>query len=143
MPHSNSNTDIGNAAHASIRELLASLRRVQGQMNEGSCLQLSNVVQLHPSYRQSAENLLGYLCLRRHDIRPLQSQLASLGLSSLAGSEAHVLNAINNVVAALSTLVGEAQCPPGDNAPNFTQGRELLHIHAEALLGPEPKERAR
>ena len=142
MPHSHSNTDVGNAEHASNRELLASLRRVQAQMNEGSRIQLPNGVQLHPSYGQSAKNLLGYLCLRRHDIRPLQSQLACLGLSSLAGSEAHVLNAMNNVVAALSTLVGEAQCPPGDNAPNFTQGRKLLHIHAEALLGPEPKERA-
>lgn len=141
VPRFQKNIDAGNAERPVNTDLLVSLRRVQAQMHEGNCLQQHNGMQLHPSYRQSAENLLGYLCLRRHELRPLQTRLASLGLSSLAGCEAHILNAMNNVVAALCTLTGEAQSPLRDDVPDFAQGRELLHVHTEALLGPEPKER--
>lgn len=143
MPYSHTDTNGGNADQSSVTaELVASLRRVQTLMHEGDCLQLPNGMLVHPSYRQSAENLLGYLCLRRHEIRPLQAQLTSLGLSSLAGSEAHILDAVNNIVAALCTLAGETHCPPRTGVPDFSQGRQLLHDHTEALLGPEPKERS-
>lgn len=44
-----------------------------------------------PLYEKSAENLIHYLALRRHDLRTLQSELAELGLSSLGRSESHVM----------------------------------------------------
>ena len=49
-------------------------------------LEASGVARLapvHPEHVASAKNLMHYLALRRHDIRRLQSKLASLGLSSL------------------------------------------------------------
>ena len=141
MPQSHINTDADDGQCPLNEELLTSLRRVQAQMHEGNCLQVPSGLLLHASYRQSAVNLLGYLCLRRHDMRQLQTQLTTLGLSSLAGCEAHILNAMNNVVAALSALTGEAHSTLRDDVPDFTQGRELLHVHTEALLGQEPKER--
>jgi len=39
---------------------------------------------IHDAHRRSARNLVHYLALRKHDLRPLQSQLALLGLSSFA-----------------------------------------------------------
>lgn len=41
-----------------------------------------------PSMRESAVNLVHYLAVRRHDVRPLQDELARLGLSSLGRMEA-------------------------------------------------------
>src|SRR4249920_2145664 len=38
---------------------------------------------LADAHRDGAKNLLHYLALRRHDIRPLQEKLALFGLSSL------------------------------------------------------------
>ena len=43
---------------------------------------LASVDDLPETTRASARNLLHYLALRRHDLRPLQAQLASLGLSA-------------------------------------------------------------
>jgi len=44
-----------------------------------------------PVYQHSVCNLLHYMALRRRDIRPLQRELARLGLSSLGRAESHVL----------------------------------------------------
>src|SRR5208337_1823613 len=52
----------------------------------------------HETHRRSAANLLHYLALRRHDVRQLQEKLASLGLSSLGRTEAHVMATINAVL---------------------------------------------
>ena len=53
-------------------------------MTSDACPASLKNIQVHECYRQSAENLLQYLCLRRHDLRELQAQLAEIGLSSLA-----------------------------------------------------------
>lgn len=121
--------------------LLRALQDLQHQMLEGNCTSLPDGLQLHPSYRESAENLLAYLCLRRHELRPLQPKLAELGLSSLAGCEAHTLSAVTRVMAALSSLVNQKQPPQPKGLPDLARGRELLRVHTEALLGPKPEER--
>ncbi len=122
--------------------LLHTLTGLHQQMRQGDCLELPEQLQLHPSYRQSAENLLAYLCLRRHELRPIQIQLAELGLSSLAGCEAYCLNAVENVIAALRSLNGEAQAANASPAHGLASGREHLRRHTDALLGPAPDERA-
>src|ERR1700683_836259 len=58
----------------------------------------------NPAYRRSAANLLHYLALRRHDVRELQEELASLGLSSLGRTEAHVMATVNAVLKILHHL---------------------------------------
>ena len=96
------------------------------------------------SYRDSAPNLLHYLALRRHDLRPLQLQLAALGLSSLGRAEPHVLSAVDAVIALLSHLAGR---PCEDGSADVLQlgdGQRLLDEHTEALLGPaDPDRRVR
>lgn len=132
--------------HASTQTSTAALSRTLHElrqlMQQGDCVQIPETLQPHPSYRQSAENLLAYLCLRRRDLRSLQIKLAELGLSSLAGCEAYCLSAIENVSAALHSLTGEALPDDATAAPGLASGRAHLRLHTEALLGPTPGDRA-
>lgn len=94
---------------------------------------------IDPAYARSAENLLHYLALRRHDLREIQSELAELGLSSLGRSESHVMATIESV---LKTLCRVADCPPdvSEDATtlDFKSAKRLLEEHTERLLGPVP-----
>ncbi|TAH35828.1 MAG: pyruvate kinase [Planctomycetota bacterium] len=90
----------------------------------------------HPSYRDSARNLLHYLGLRRHDLRPLQLRLAALGLSSLGRAESHVLATVDAVLDVLHRLARLPPQPPSQETPvDFAKGERLLAEHTEALLG--------
>lgn len=96
---------------------------------------------IEPSRRNSARNFLHYLSIRQHDIRSLQEDLGSLGLSSLGVLEPHAMSSLNSVMAILEQLTdsgfGVAPEPPVD----FHTGPLLLRDHARALLGPEPRDR--
>ncbi|MBK6659909.1 MAG: pyruvate kinase [Proteobacteria bacterium] len=97
-----------------------------------------------PDYRDSAANLLHYLSLRQHDLRPLQDALVDLGLSSLGRSEAHVMAALEALLGALQRL-GQwpaAAAPDEPSTLNHARGRQLLDTHTAALLGAAPAERA-
>ncbi len=98
---------------------------------------------LHPTYTQSARNLLHYLALRRHELRPLQKRLSALGLSSLGRTEAHVLASADRVLETLHHLAGIPFAPRSAAPPvnGFEEGRALLDQHTEALLGPPPENR--
>jgi len=96
-----------------------------------------------PSMRESAVNLAHYLAVRRHDVRPLQDELARIGLSSLGRMEAHVMASLNAVLRVLHTLVGEP-VPPDvlkDLPITFDTGSAVLAGHTNAILGPEPQGR--
>ena len=82
------------------------------------------------------------MTLRRLDIRTLQDELATLGLSSLGRTEAHVMSTLNAVLVALHHLAGrviDEQAPSG--GPGFREGKSLLAAHTVALLGPAPQHR--
>ncbi len=93
--------------------------------------------EVHPVYRESARNLLQYLALRRHDIRPLQMRLAELGLSSLGRAESHVLATVNSVLETLDRLAGNRRKRANrpEREVDFARGQELLHDHTRSLLG--------
>jgi len=84
-------------------------------------------------------NLLHYLALRRHDLRPLQGRLSRLGLSSLGRLEAHVDATLCAVLAALARVGGFTFVRPegfsGEEA--FDSGDALLTRHAAELLGED------
>ena len=92
---------------------------------------------LHPTDTENARNLLHYIALRRHDLRPLQRRLSALGLSSLGRAESHVLASINRVLENLHRIahipLAEPISPVSINGGD--EGRLLLEQHAEALLG--------
>ena len=93
---------------------------------------------VHANYRDSADNLLHYLSLRRHDLRPLQVRLAALGLSSLGRAESHVLATVDAVLEVLHRARESRAARRGTQAPSvdFAQGQRLLAEHTDALLGP-------
>lgn len=99
------------------------------------------LAQIEPSYRASARNFLHYLSVRQHDIRGLQQDLASLGLSSLGILEPHVMASLNSVVGVIEELtrkrLGEVPEAPVD----FRTGPLLLRDHTRVLLGRDPRNR--
>jgi pyruvate kinase len=96
----------------------------------------ADVERCAPAFRDSARNLLHYLALRRHDLRPLQRSLARLGLSSLGRMEPHVMATLDAVAQALRALHGEgARAPTPD--PRFDLGEALLDDHAFRIFGPK------
>jgi len=96
---------------------------------------------LHPSRRLSGCNLLHYLALRRHEIRPLQAQLAEQGLASLGLAEPHLAASLHAVRAVLRRALGETPPAMRSSAPSMSQGIELLAQATSRLLGPPPQGR--
>lgn len=98
---------------------------------------------VHPAHREGAANLVHYLGLRHRDLRPLQKELASLGLSSLGRAEAHVLATVDGVLHLLHDLSGRPWGGPTrpEQVQAFHRGKQLLEEHTAALLGPRPRAR--
>ncbi len=134
MPHSD---------RSSLKELRLRLESLRLEMLSLENDSIQAIAQVHPGNQSSARNLLHYLALRRHDIRALQEQLASLGLSSLGRTESHVLSALCTVIDVVSRLgsPGAASGHSAGQASDISGGREALHSNTEALLGPDPEGR--
>lgn len=89
-----------------------------------------------PEHRQSARNLIHYLTLRSVDLRPLQDQLAWLGLSSLGRSESHVLANLDKVLGLLHRLTGQTwEEKSGEEPVGSVSSREILKKNTVNLLG--------
>ena len=85
-------------------------------------------------FADSALNLAHYLALRRQDLRPLQRDLAALGLSSLGRLEGRVMPTLVAVRTALAALLGRPPAAaPSQDA--FFAGEKRLTAHAHELLG--------
>lgn len=125
----------------SLENAIEQLSRIRGEMTALEKQFLQNLLSLHGTHRQSARNLLHYLALRRHDLRKLQADLASHGLSSLGRSESQVAANIDAVLRALRCMAGQ----PVDDYPHdrseFAFGKRRLESNTIALLGPAPRER--
>ena len=98
---------------------------------------LAGVADLPETTRASARNLLHYLALRRHDLRPLQGQLASLGLSAFDLAESQALLNVDTLLDVVGLLDGRDPLCGAAGTP-LDQGRALLQAHTEALFGLAP-----
>lgn len=116
----------------SVLEELANLRT---DMVANSAVADRYLDGVHANFRDSARNLLHYLALRRHDLRPLQNRLAALGLSSLGRAESHVLATVDSVLEVLHRLAGRSYQPGKEEGVVFVEGQRLLAEHTDALLG--------
>ena len=131
-----------NADQSQLEELIQSLNLLLSEMAELETSGLIGATEVHTDHRASARNLLDYLALRRHDIRPLQSKLARLGLSSLGRTEPHVLSSLHAVLNVLHKLAGsDPITPTSKGALQLGQGITLLEKNTEALLGESPAAR--
>jgi len=100
------------------------------------------IEQAGPHQRESARNLVHFLAMRATDLRDLQSQLASLGVSSLGRSESHVLANVDKVLGILHRLTGQAwQDLSAQEPAGSVTGPLLLQGHTDLLLGPAVRER--
>jgi len=99
--------------------------------------------EVDPAYRPSASNLLHYLSLRQQDLRPLQDELSSLGLSSLGRLEAHAMATLTSVLSTLRALSGRPATAIAEDelAVDFWSGPGRLAEHTRWLLGPDPANR--
>lgn len=88
-------------------------------------------------FMPSAINLANYMAFRKADIRPLQSELSALGLSSLGRSEAQVLAALDTVLASLARIAGIADQPYPPRSV-FLEGKRLLNERQAAIFGRDP-----
>ncbi len=128
-----------NACEDLIRQMESLRRAIEQQAESGRAA----LQELPPDRHASAENLLHYLALRSQDLRPLQDQLASLGLSSLGRAEAHVLATVNAVLHNLYLLSGRersAMSPP-DLYKALDARTDRLEQNAISLLGHHPVKR--
>ncbi len=87
-------------------------------------------------FAPSALNLAHYLAVRSRDVRPLQRQLMSLGVSSLGRLEGRVLSTLDAVAVALAALGGINAVrfrPPSER--QFFRGETRLQQQAAAIFG--------
>jgi pyruvate kinase len=92
-----------------------------------------------PRHRLSATNLAHYLGLRKQEVRPLQLELAALGLSSLGRCEGHVRDTLRRLCAWLAGRSGDA--PDAGDPLDWAKAEALLHENSHALFGPPPADR--
>jgi pyruvate kinase len=123
-----------------IEEVLKELVAIRADMVDGLASSQARIDEAHQNYRESARNLLHYLSLRRRDLRPLQSRLAAMGLSSLGRAESHVLASVDAVLCVLHQLAHHAWQPSSQEEAvvSFADGQRHLAAHTDALLGPAP-----
>ena len=95
------------------------------------------------AYAGSAANLAAYLAFRQHDIRDIQDELATLGLSSLGRTESHVRAGIAAVTAALGAVLGDdASLARAARIARLGAAQDrVLAERATRLLGPGPADR--
>jgi pyruvate kinase len=122
------------------QQIMQQLSLLRSEMLELEASGLADSADVHPDHRASAANLVHYLALRRHDVRQLQTQLASLGLSSLGRTESHVMGGLHAVMKVLHQLAGSVDTSPDlpQNAPAIGDGVALLERNSAVLLGPAP-----
>jgi pyruvate kinase len=121
------------------RELNQQLKALCSEMLELQNSADAQAAGVRPEHRPSATNLTHYLVLRRHDIRQLQEQLASLGLSSLGRTEPHVIGGLQAVMKVLNQLSGSTETSLNlpDGIPSIGEGAILVEKNSELLLGPQ------
>jgi pyruvate kinase len=96
---------------------------------------------VHPSLRQGAKNLVHYLALRQTDIRALQEDLATLGLSSLGRAERDVMASIHAIQSAMSRPSQNADRGEIGSREDLVPRESRTDAHRKAVLGRCPDDR--
>ncbi len=119
-----------------LERVLASTRDLRDRALRFEHARSAELAQVEPHFRESARNLLHYLSVRQQDIRSIQRDLHSLGLSSLGVIESHTLSSLNAVIGILEQLARKDMTPAPLPPVDFRTGPLLLRDHARLLLGP-------
>lgn len=124
-----------------IKPLLAVLTDIRKAMVAAERKHQSYIDKVQPHYRDSARNLIHYLALRSFDLRDIQWQLSSLGMSSLGHSERYTMVNLQNILFLLRLLNGGASALKGGGESgldvNYPRGKRQLDANTLAVFGPE------
>ena len=101
----------------------------------------TELASVHPSFLQSARNLVHYRAIRRHDLREIQTKLGHLGLSRLARSQAHTLASLQSTRTILAALAREKAVGSSAKGVSIKRAEKLLRSHTKALFGNRSKGR--
>ena len=96
---------------------------------------------VHPEFRGSAQNLVHYVALRQSDVSELQSELATLGLSSLGRAERNVMGTLQAVSKALRAIAGGQSADAGSPPAAMDLRNPTAAAHQQAILGDPPEGR--
>lgn len=123
-----------------VRQLIQSIHDLLDYISQAREKAEPTLAQIHPEYRQSAENLVHYCAMRSRDLREVQKQLRQLGLSRLANSQGHILWSLHQTLSLLYRLDG---CRPYTNPirTGISTSEERLRVHTQSLLGTPPIDR--
>jgi pyruvate kinase len=94
-----------------LSQLAAEVAQLRADLVAAHEFHRAAIAGTHPMHRRSAENLIHYRELRKHDRHELQAKLGVRGLSSLRRCEANVLATIEAVRGVLLGLVGDEPSP--------------------------------
>lgn len=117
----------------SLETLLADIERAEAESAEV-------IERVLPEHRESARNLIHYVEVRQHDLRPLQQALANYGLSSLGRMESIVRSWLLTVIETVRALIEDRR--RYDIWGPLDGGHALLTRNTSALLG-EPHSSSR
>jgi pyruvate kinase len=124
---------------AQCKALIEQLWALRSSMLEHEKTLAPALMAVQPDYLASARNLAHYLALRKSDRRPLQEQLARIGVSSLGRAESHVLANLDKVLGILHRLSGQPWQPRSEDEPvGILSSQKLLERHTTELLGVVP-----
>jgi pyruvate kinase len=116
--------------------LIAELTALREALLAGERKYRARLKRIDPAHDPSVGNLLHYLLLRRHDLRPLQEALTRMGLSSLGRSEPYVMASLEAVLGHLHRLAGTPALTPDPQALGFLEARAVQLAQEQAVLGP-------
>lgn len=129
-----------------LRELLDDVLCLKERILSGTDAQMADLTLDETSEERisSIRNLHNYIVMRRKDLRPLQTRLASAGLSSLGRGEPHILTNIDRIIDVLSRAVIHQPYAQGstDSRMDYSAGHRLLGQRAEKLFGKARKGRS-
>jgi len=95
----------------------------------------------HPSYRESALNLIHYLAFRSFDIDELQDRLRFMGLPDLANIEGHVMKSLLAIKTIINHLSGNYVIEKQKGIISIKKSEKLLRKNTTQLFGYKSKKR--
>ncbi len=134
------NPDLGKMDKQDVHDLIDVLTGYLSGMATAEDQGSGYVDRVFIEYQESARNLLHYLSLRTHELRPVQVMLASLGISSISHSERYTRTNVQNVLTLLHLVSGKSMDDIRDMGLGLHLGyprtKQRLLEHTEQLFGP-------
>lgn len=121
----------------SLAQLETALRELLADLDAAAAAEADRLERVLPEHRDSAVNLVHYVAVRQHDLRPLQRALTAYGLSSLGRMESMVRPWLLTVLETVRAL--QAWEPRREIWGPLELGSERLRANTDALLGPAPE----